>query len=195
MKLQTKEMALVGTMAAFMAVVSVVFRFYPIAFGAVPFSLLPFIVILTGGILGARLGAWSMAVYIMMGLAGLPVFATEPFGGVTYVLKPTFGFVLAYVPAAFVTGFIIGKRKNAGWLTYGLAMLLGMFVIYLFGLPYLYYITNIYLGKALTVKMMLAGMKPFMVLDVLKAAAAAVVAKLVVRRLSGVLENNNSKSI
>ncbi|MBO8136982.1 MAG: biotin transporter BioY [Desulfotomaculum sp.] len=193
MKFKTKDMTLVGIMASFMAVVSVVFRFYPIVFGTVPFSLLPLIVVLAGGILGARLGAWSAMVYILMGLAGLPVFATEPFGGITYVLKPTFGFLLGYIPAAYVSGLIV-KRENAGLMTYCLAMLAGMAVIYLCGLPYLYLMSNFYLGQAISIGMLLKGMAVFMILDVFKALAAAVLAMLVARRLPAI-GAENSKNI
>ncbi|MTI82166.1 MAG: biotin transporter BioY [Firmicutes bacterium] len=195
MKFTTKEMALVGMMAAFTAVVAVVFRFYPIAFGTVPFSVLPFVVVLSGGILGARLGAWSMLVYVMMGLVGIPVFSTEPFGGLVYILKPTFGFLLGYAPAAFAVGYILNKKEKPGLVTYCLAMMAGMAVIYLFGLTYLYFMTNIYLDQALAVGMMLKGMALFMGLDVIKSVAAAVVAKMVVQRLAGILETRNSRSL
>lgn len=187
MRFKTREIALVGAMAAVTAVVALVFRFYPIAFGTVPFSLLPFIAVLAGGILGARLGAWSMVVYIVMGLAGFQVFATEPFGGPLYVLKPTFGFILGYIPAAFISGCIIHRNINAGIVSYGVAMLLGMVAIYLVGIPYLYLMMNFYVGQKVLLWQVMAGMGVFMLVDVIKALLAAVVARSVVKRLNFVV--------
>ncbi|MCD5407347.1 MAG: biotin transporter BioY [Desulfotomaculum sp.] len=184
MRFTTREMTMVATMAAIMAVVAIIFRFYPIVFGTVPFSLLPFIAVLAGGILGARLGAWSMTVYVLMGLVGLPVFATEPYGGIVYVLKPTFGFIIGYIAAAYVSGMIIKRKADAGILTYVLAMLAGMAAIYICGLPYLYLMLNLYLGQAVAFYKILVGMAPFMIFDVLKALVAAAVARSVVKRLA-----------
>lgn len=189
MRFKTREMALVGAMAAVTAVVALVFRFYPVVLGAVPFSLLPFIAVLAGGILGPRLGAWSMIVYIVMGLAGFQVFATEPFGGPLYVLKPTFGFLFGYVPAAYISGFIIWRNINAGIVTYSVAMLLGIVVIYLVGIPYLYLMLNFYLGKKVLLWQVTAGMGVLMLIDVAKALAAAVVAKSMVKRLASVVSH------
>lgn len=184
MRLNTRDITMVGTMAGVVAVVAVVFRFWPIAFGTVPFSLLPFMAVLAGGILGARLGAWSMVVYIVIGLVGLPVFSTEPYGGIIYVLKPTFGFIIGYIAAAYVSGAIISRKADAGIGTYGMAMLAGMGAIYLCGLPYFYMMMNFYIGKPLTFGQMTMGFLPFMGLDVVKAFAAAVVARAVVKRLT-----------
>ncbi len=197
MKLKTKEMTMVALMAAATAVVAVVFRFYPLVLGTVPFSILPFMVVLAGGILGARLGALSMLVYLAMGLVGFQVFATEPYGGPLYVLKPTFGFVLGYIPAAYVSGILSHKRKRAaGLFDYALAMTAGMVVIYLVGIPYTYLMMNFYLGTAVALWKIISGMLVFIILDLIKGLFAAVISFAVVKRLgSGYVSGVNNKEM
>ncbi|MEG6617217.1 biotin transporter BioY [Peptococcaceae bacterium 1198_IL3148] len=183
MKFKTRELTLIGTMAAVTAVVAIAFRFYPVALGTVPFSLLPFMAVLAGGILGGRLGAWSMVTYLLMGLVGFQVFATEPYGGPLYLLKPTFGFLLGYIPAAYISGHIIWKNKEASVVVYIMAMMLGITSIYLVGIPYLYVMTKVYLGQTITLGIILGSMSILMILDLVKAVGAALVAHAVLKRL------------
>ena len=71
----------------------------------VPMTLQPMAVLLVGGLLGARLGALSMILYLAMGAAGLPVFTpTVPLVGVARLLGPTGGYLLAYPLAAWAVG-------------------------------------------------------------------------------------------
>ncbi len=154
----------------------------------VPFSLLPFVVMLAGGLLGARLGSLSIIVYILLGLVGIPVFATPPFGGPAYVLKPTFGLLLGFAVSAYVIGALLKNREESGFTRYFLSMVAGIVVYYLIGLPYIYVILNFYLGQAVSVvKVLYIGFVPFIVLDLVKAAAAAVMARALYRRLNGVI--------
>ncbi|MDD4334313.1 MAG: biotin transporter BioY [Desulfotomaculaceae bacterium] len=154
----------------------------------VPFSLLPFVVMLAGGLLGARLGSLSIIVYILLGLVGIPVFATPPFGGPAYVLKPTFGFLLGLVVSAYVIGALLKNREESGFARYFLSMVAGIVVYYLIGLPYIYVILNLYLGQAVSViKVLYIGFIPFIALDLVKAAAAAAMARALYRRLNGII--------
>jgi len=151
----------------------------------VPFSLLPFVAMLAGGILGARLGALSMLVYLLLGLTGVPVFAKPPFGGPAYVLQPTFGFLIGYIAMAYVTGMLLKNREPGGFWRYFFSMAAGVIFLYLAGLPYLYVILTFYLGKTLSVPQVIAiGFTPFVALDLVKAAVAAVLARAVYRRLN-----------
>ena len=80
----------------------------------VPMTLQPMAVLLVGGLLGARLGALSMILYLAMGAAGLPVFTpTVPLLGVARLLGPTGGYLLAYPVAAYVVGAIIPPLRSA----------------------------------------------------------------------------------
>src|SRR5206468_2909370 len=74
----------------------------------VPMTLQPMAVLLVGGLLGARLGALSMILYLAMGAAGLPVFTpTVPLLGVARLFGPTGGYLLAYPIAAYAVGSLV----------------------------------------------------------------------------------------
>ena len=79
----------------------------------VPMTLQPMAVLLVGGLLGARLGASSMILYLAMGAAGLPVFTpTVPLVGVARLLGPTGGYLLAYPVAAWAVGWLANPGQQ-----------------------------------------------------------------------------------
>jgi biotin transport system substrate-specific component len=172
-----------GAMFAALAVVAaLLFRF--LGGMVVPFSLIPFVAVLAGAMLGGGMGAMSMLVYVLMGLMGLPVFEKPPFGGPAYVLQPTFGFLLGFIAGAYVTGKLLPAGGEAGLLRYIAASLAGVAVIYLVGLPYLYTILNFYLGKTFSVLAVLKiGFIPFIGADIVKAIVASALARAVVKRM------------
>lgn len=181
-KFSARDITMTAVFAALAVVAAMLVRY---GGSVVPFSLLPFVVMLAGGLLGARLGALSIVVYILLGLVGVPVFATPPFGGPVYVLQPTFGFLLGFAGGAYVIGALLKNREKSGFIRYFLAMVAGLVVIYLIGLPYLYAILTFYFGKTVSVTQILAiGFTPFVGLDLVKAAVAAVLARAVYRRLN-----------
>src|SRR5213083_3527937 len=86
----------------------------PLPVTPVPMTLQPLAVLLVGGLLGARLGAASMVLYLALGIAGLPVFTpTVPLLGIARLLGPTGGYLLAYPVAAYVVGAIIPPLRSA----------------------------------------------------------------------------------
>ncbi|MGI6492717.1 MAG: biotin transporter BioY [Peptococcaceae bacterium] len=181
-KLSARDITMTAVFAALAVVAAMLVRY---GGSVVPFSLMPFVAMLAGAQLGARLGALSMLVYILLGLAGLPVFATPPFGGPAYVLQPTFGFLPGFVGCAYVTGLLLKDKEEVSIARYFLAMVAGILVYYLIGLPYLYIILNFYLAKTMSIAQVLAiGFTPFIALDLVKAVIAAVLAKAVHRRLN-----------
>ena len=144
------------------------------------FTLQVFFVCMAGVLLGPKYGALSQLVYIALGLMGLPIFTAG--GGLGYVFQPTFGFLLSYIPAAFVIGLIAGKSALRRRIA--LACAAGLAVIYLVGLPYMGLILNVYLGKDVGVAAILwAGMLPFLPWDVVKIAATVVLAGVLVPRM------------
>ena len=180
-KFSARDITLVAVFAALNVVAAMVARY---GGSVVPFSLMPFMAMLAGGLLGARLGAMSFVVYILLGLAGVPVFAQPPFGGPAYVLQPTFGFLAGFVGCAYVVGFLLKNRQQGTFAPYFLAMAAGVVVYNLIGIPYLYFVLNFYLGRTISLGQLLAiGLTPFIVLDLVKAAAAAALARAVCRRL------------
>lgn len=182
MKLTIREMTRVALFSSLICIASLILKFGGEI--VVPFSILPLMTMMAGAILGARLGAFSTAVYVLIGLLGVPVFAKPPFGGFTYVLQPTFGFLLGFILSAYVIGRLLEKNPENSLLRYTLAMVAGIVVMYAVGIPYLYGIIKFYLGKPFTMwRAVQIGMLPFVGLDLVKGLLAAVVAKSVHSRL------------
>lgn len=114
--------------------------FIKIPIPVVPFTLQFLFTMLAGLLLGGKLGALSVGAYALLGLAGLPIFAEG--GGFWYVLKPSFGYILGFILAAYVTGRMV--EKPAG-LTFGkilLANFVGLAIVYGAGMVYYYIICN-----------------------------------------------------
>lgn len=110
----------------------------------VPFTLQLLFTMMAGLLLGGKLGAVSVCIYIAMGLLGLPVFAEG--GGFAYVLKPSFGYIIGFAVAAYVTGVIANKVPNPGYKRLLAANFIGLGIVYLFGMVYYYLMSNFYLG-------------------------------------------------
>src|SRR5688572_23508212 len=134
--LRTGAVLFVTALTALGAQVSV-----PLPFTPVPFTLQPMIVLLGGAALGARLGATAQALYLLIGLAGLPVFAASPVlpQGAARLIGPTAGFLVSYPLAAFVAGWLAERRFDRKYLTSLVAMAAGLAVIFAGGLSWLAY--------------------------------------------------------
>lgn len=182
MNISTRDMTRVALFSSLICVASLILKIGGEA--VVPFSILPFMVMLAGGILGPRMGALSVAVYVLIGLLGLPVFAKPPYGGLTYILQPTFGFLPGFILAAFAIGWLLQRIKSEHAIKYIAAILLGIVLYYIVGIPYLYAIVKFYLGKPFSLwKAIQIGMLPFVGFDILKGVLAALIAKGVQHRL------------
>ncbi|MDE6700552.1 MAG: biotin transporter BioY [Acetatifactor sp.] len=118
--------------------------FIKIPIPVVPFTLQVLFTMLAGLLLGGKLGASAVCIYIVMGLLGLPVF-TEG-GGLAYVLKPSFGYIIGFAVGAYVTGTIANKTSRPGYRRLLCANFIGLGIVYLFGMVYYYLISNFYLG-------------------------------------------------
>lgn len=107
--------------------------------GGVPITLQTFFAVLAGLVLGSRLGAFSMFVYMMLGLVGAPVFAQFK-GGPMAIISPTFGFILSFILIAYIAGKIIERKQTV--FAYVSASLIATLLNYLIGtnLMYLAYI-------------------------------------------------------
>ena len=97
-------------------------------FTPVPATLQPMVVLVGSAALGARLGASSQVLYLLLGIAGLPVFAASPIlpQGLGRLFGPTGGYLLAYPIAAFVTGALAERGFDRRYLTSVLAMIAGL---------------------------------------------------------------------
>jgi len=132
----------------------------------VPATLQTLAVLLAGALLGPRGGVASVGAYLMAGLAGAPVFAAG--GGAVYLLGPTGGYLLGFLPAAWLAGHIAGRTSKFRVLFPGL--LLATFAIHLSGWAQLTALSGA--GPALSL-----GVVPFFAFDALKALVAAVVVR------------------
>lgn len=181
MRLTTKQMTLTALFTALHVAAAVILRLGGEA--AVPFSLVPLFVVLAGLLVG-RAGALSLLTYALLGLIGIPVFAKPPFGGLAYLLQPSFGFVIGYAVAALVIGWLVERYHWRSPPMLFVAALGGLIALYLVGLPYLYLVLRYVVGKALSWRQVLAvGFLPFFGLDLAKAGLAAFLAAAVQRRL------------
>ena len=103
----------------------------------VPFTLQTLMVGLSGAFLGAKRGAYSQLLYLLLGAIGLPVFAPTPDGfyGFASLIGPTGGYLLAFPAAAFIAGFIVERKKS--YLSVIFAMVLTEVLIISSGIVYL----------------------------------------------------------
>ncbi|MGH9943104.1 MAG: biotin transporter BioY [Pyrinomonadaceae bacterium] len=142
----------------------VVIPLYP-----VPITGQTFMVLLTGALLGSRLGALAMAAYVVEGaLLGLPFFRGGG-GGILHLLGPTGGYLLSYPLAAFAVGLLAERGWDKRYLTAAAAMALGSVIILLCGWLWL---TRFVSSPAEAFQV---GVARFLVGDVVKIALAAAV--------------------
>ncbi|MGE3274716.1 MAG: biotin transporter BioY [Vicinamibacterales bacterium] len=148
-------------------------------FTPVPFTFQPMIVLLGGAALGARLGASAQVLYLLLGIAGAPVFAASGVlpPGAARLLGPTGGYLMAYPLAAFVTGWLAGRGFDRRYLSSIGAMLAGMLTYFAGGVAWLA-ITAGAAGVPMAARLdtaLAAGFYPFVLADAVKVAFASAV--------------------
>ncbi|QBR94017.1 biotin transporter BioY [Nocardioides euryhalodurans] len=104
----------VALIAGFAALIAVCALLPAIAVGSsgVPITLQTFAVLLVGAVLGAKRGFLAVLLYVVVGLAGLPVFSGGA-GGLAVLAGPSVGYLLAFAPAAFLCGFLVERLPRA----------------------------------------------------------------------------------
>jgi biotin transport system substrate-specific component len=143
---------------------------FPLPFTPVPFTVQPMIVLIGGAALGARLGAFSQILYLMLGMAGLPVFAFAPElpQGFARLMGPTGGYLMMYPLAAMVTGWLAEQGLDRKFGPSIVAMSAGLSVIFLGGVAWI--------ARAAGLQAALAtGLYPFIVVDIMKVISAGLV--------------------
>jgi biotin transport system substrate-specific component len=142
-------------------------------FSPVPVSLQVAVVLLAGFVLGSKWGSWSVAQYIGLGLMGAPVFAMG-LGGPAVCLEPSFGYLLAFLPAAWVVGRL-AEGVARGFPRGILIGTAGVMIIYLGGAGWLAGVAV--LGGASFQGALraawLSGIAPFVLVDLLKVVLCA----------------------
>ena len=171
----TRDMTFVALFTALTAACAVFPPFQP------PFVPAPVIVqnigvMLAGSILGAKRGSLSLLLFVVLVAIGMPIL-TGWRGGFGVILGPTGGFILSWIAAAWVVGWLVEKN----WARLGFWNLLlfnvigGIFVVYAIGIPWLALVANMEFSKALV------GSAVFVPGDVAKAVGASFVALIVKR--------------
>lgn len=112
------------------------------------FTLQFIIVIMAGMLLGKRLGALACGFYVFLGLSGLPIFASG--GGIGYFLQPTFGYLIGFIPTAWIVGYLCEKITQDNFRGYFIAGLAGVLVTYGCGLLYKYCLLNFFLNQPIS---------------------------------------------
>ncbi len=141
MRINTRDICLCAMFAALTAVGA----FIKIPVPVCPFTLQTLFTTMAGLLLGAKKGAFSVLIYIVIGLIGIPVFTQG--GGIGYVMVPTFGYLVGFAAGAFVTGLIAGKAERPSFPRLFAAALAGLAVVYAFGMAYYYVISNYLAGN------------------------------------------------
>lgn len=142
--------------------------------GGVPISLATFAVMLSGVLLGGSMGALSQLIYILLGAVGLPVFAGWT-GGIGNVLGMTGGYIIGYIPLAWLTGLIYKKysrsaKKQEKVLFMILGMTVGNIVLYILGTAWFMFVTGMTLKASLA-----ACVFPFIPGNIIKMAAVILI--------------------
>ena len=149
-----------------------------VPFWPVPMTMQTLVVLMLGMAYGPRLGAGTVLAYLLVGAAGLPVFAGTPERGIglAYMMGPTGGFLMGFVLAAWITGALAerGWDRSVPWCA--AAMLAGTVVIFVLGLAALIPITG--LSRAIE-----TGLVPFLASSALKIALGAVAMPVIWRVL------------
>ena len=155
----------------------------PLPFTPVPFTLQPMVVLLGGAALGARLGMSSQALYLFLGIAGLPVFAASPIlpQGFARLLGPTGGYLLSYPFAAFAAGWLAERSFDRRYLTSLIAMAAGLSIVFACGVAWLaWFAQPAPAGLSAALR---TGLIPFLLADAIKVALAATVLPAVWRAI------------
>ncbi len=169
---KTRDLALIGVMTAVMCILAPI----TIPVGPVPVSLATFVILLSVYILGMKRAMISVCLYLLIGLAGVPVFSGFS-AGPAKLLGPTGGYLIGYIPMAAVTGLVTDKffRKR---IISAAGMILATIVLYALGTAWLAYSSKMAFTAAL-----MAGVVPFIPLDLVKIVTAAIVGPVIRTRL------------
>lgn len=136
-------------------------------FTPVPITGQTFAVLLTGAALGMTLGAAGQLVYVAAGALGLPIYAGGAAGWGAAQAAGTSGYLVGFIVAAGVVGFMAERRQDRTFPTMFTAFVLGSFIIYFFGVIGLMITFDMTINEAIV-----AGVVPFVIGDLIKAAAA-----------------------
>lgn len=178
MRIRSRDMVLVALFAGLTAVGA----FIKIPIGPAPISLQNFFSLMAGALLGARSGAMSQAVYLGMGLMGVPVFTSG--GGLSYLMSPTFGFLVGFVLCAWTVGRWMESRDYS-MLNFFIGSTMGCVLVYALGVPWMYMILTKVSGVEMGfLRALKVGCLVFIPGDLVKIIAVSWLASKITPRIS-----------
>lgn len=143
-KMTSKGRAMTAAVCALSCALIILGAFIKIPLPMISITLQLEFVLLSAMLLGAWRSGLSVAAYIILGLCGVPVFTYG--GGIACVLKPSFGFIIGFLVAAVVMGYIVEHLKERTFWKLFLAAMVGTVIIYVIGTVYFYFVTRLYLN-------------------------------------------------
>lgn len=150
----------------------------PLPFLSITFQML--FALLAGIILGPVKGMIAMTVYLALGLVGLPVFSLG--GGIGYILQPSFGFILGFIPGAYVSGITYGKLNSKPYSKTLWAYFAGAAVVYAIGITYMFFILKFYIDKpGVSLAATFISMLPYLGKDIILGLLAASMGRYIPR--------------
>lgn len=173
--MKTKFLAVDIAECALFVVLMVAAAYIQIPFPLVPLTFQTVVSVLAGLLLGWKKGLISMSVYCFAGLVGLPVFAAG--GGITYVLKPSFGYIIGFIASATVAGLLANKPNLPAW-RYIVAAVAAFLTDYVVGIPYCMVAAHL-LGVGNLTNLLMVGNLVYMPKDLVLSVLAALLAKTV----------------
>ena len=165
---QTQERSWIKDLFVVLGASVIIALFAPISvylpFTPVPIATQGHVILFLAALLGSKRGSLAVLTFLFQGMIGFPVFSGG-LGGIARLAGPTGGFLLGYVAAAFITGYLIERMRNRTASNVFGAMGIGNAVLYVCGLPWL----ASFLGWKSAIVL---GMLPFLLGDLLKLIAA-----------------------
>lgn len=168
----TQNMTLIAVMTALMCVLGPI----SIPIGPVPITPVLVVMFLTVYVLGTKRAAIATLLYILIGLVGVPVFSSFS-AGPSKLFGPTGGYIIAYIPMVLLCGFLLSKCRGKVIPEF-LSMVVSLVLLYAVGTIWLMLLANMTFMAALA-----AGVLPFIIIDILKIAAALFLGKALKKRL------------
>lgn len=165
----------------------------PIGGASVPLSLQTFFATIAGLMLGRKLGTISMVTYVLVGAAGVPVYAGLSAGPMA-LISPTGGFILSFIFVAFFAGWIADSAKNPSIANYTLAALVGLCFNYGIGVTYMYLSMNTWMNLEISYLIAWTSMIPFLIKDTVLACLAAPFVISLTRRIPSRWTNSKAKA-
>ncbi|RFB15110.1 biotin transporter BioY [Bacillus sp. HNG] len=184
-RIRAIEITYVGMFAALMAIGANITSMVPfLQVAGVPLTMQTFFAVLAGLLLGSRLGAISMIVYMLIGMAGAPVFSGFE-AGIAPIIGSTGGFILSFIPTAYFAGKVVEHSKATPTLkTFMVAAFVGLFMNYFIGTNYMYFALNFWLEVKMSYGAAWTVMAWFIVKDLVFTIFAGIISPRIYRTVT-----------